>query len=63
MGLLNPAVAKVASEALSLMFLTGTLSKVAGHLASALKGEKPGNGQGPLWIPTCIVPRVRLGFG
>jgi uncharacterized membrane protein YoaK (UPF0700 family) len=43
---LNPAVAKVGAEPLSLTFVTGTLNKVAGHLALALKGEKPENVQG-----------------
>jgi uncharacterized membrane protein YoaK (UPF0700 family) len=47
MGLMNPAVSKVGAESVSLTFVTGTLSRVGGHLAAAA-GRKPlPDGQGP----------------
>ena len=47
MGLMNPALSKVGPESVSLTFVTGTLSRVGGHLAAAA-GRKPlSEGQGP----------------
>jgi uncharacterized membrane protein YoaK (UPF0700 family) len=47
MGLMNPALSKVGAESVSLTFVTGTLSRVGGHLAAAV-GRKPlPDGQGP----------------
>jgi uncharacterized membrane protein YoaK (UPF0700 family) len=47
MGLMNPALSKVGPESVSLTFVTGTLSRVGGHLAAAA-GRKPlPDGQGP----------------
>jgi len=47
MGLMNPALSKVGAESVSLTFVTGTLSRVGGHLAAAA-GRKPlPDGQGP----------------
>jgi uncharacterized membrane protein YoaK (UPF0700 family) len=37
-GLLNPALSRVGLESVSLTFVTGTLSRLGGHLASAAKG-------------------------
>jgi len=46
MGMTNPALSKIGAEAVSLTFMTGTLSRIGGHLASAA-GRKPLNEQGP----------------
>lgn len=47
MGMVNPVLSKVGLEAVSLTFMTGTLSRIGGHLALAL-GQRPLNeGQGP----------------
>jgi uncharacterized membrane protein YoaK (UPF0700 family) len=47
MGMMNPAVAKVGGESVSLTFVTGTLNRIGGHLAAAA-GRKPlSEGQGP----------------
>jgi uncharacterized membrane protein YoaK (UPF0700 family) len=47
MGMMNPALSKVGAESVSLTFVTGTLSRVGGHL-SAAAGRKPlPEGQGP----------------
>jgi uncharacterized membrane protein YoaK (UPF0700 family) len=47
MGMLNPVLSKVGAESVSLTFVTGTLSRIGGHLASAA-GRKPlDHRQGP----------------
>jgi uncharacterized membrane protein YoaK (UPF0700 family) len=47
MGMMNPALCRVGAEAVSLTFVTGTLSRIGGHLAAAA-GRKPlPDGQGP----------------
>ena len=46
MGLLNPAVSRIGSEALSLTFVTGTLNKIGGHLALAARRERPADAEG-----------------
>ena len=46
MGLLNPAVSRIGSEPLSLTFVTGTLNKIGGHLALAVRGERPKDAEG-----------------
>lgn len=47
MGMMNPALAKVGEESVSLTFVTGTLNRIGGHLAAAA-GRKPlSEGQGP----------------
>ena len=47
MGLMNPALSKVGTESVSLTFVTGTLSRIGGHLAAAA-GRKPvPDAQGP----------------
>src|ERR1700751_2801194 len=47
MGMMNTALSKVGAESVSLTFVTGTLSRVGGHLAAAA-GQKPlPDGQGP----------------
>jgi uncharacterized membrane protein YoaK (UPF0700 family) len=47
MGMMNPALSKVGAEAVSLTFVTGTLNRIGGHLATAA-GRKPlPDGQGP----------------
>ncbi len=40
MGMMNPALSKVGAESVSLTFVTGTLNRIGGHLASAA-GRKP----------------------
>ena len=40
MGMMNPALSKVGAESVSLTFVTGTLSRIGGHLAAAA-GRKP----------------------
>jgi uncharacterized membrane protein YoaK (UPF0700 family) len=40
MGMINPAVSKIGAESVSLTFMTGMLSRIGGHLASAA-GRKP----------------------
>jgi len=35
MGMVNPALTKIGAEPVSLTFMTGTLSRIGGHLASA----------------------------
>ena len=47
MGMMNPALAKVGAESVSLTFVTGTLNRIGGNLAAAA-GRKPlSEGQGP----------------
>src|SRR6202140_1195183 len=47
MGMMNPALSKAGAESVSLTFVTGTLSRVGGHLAAAA-GRKPlPDGEGP----------------
>jgi uncharacterized membrane protein YoaK (UPF0700 family) len=46
MGLLNPAVSRVGTEPLSLTFVTGTLNKIGGHLALAVRRERPADAEG-----------------
>jgi len=36
MGMTNPALSKIGAESVSLTFVTGTLSRIGGHLASAV---------------------------
>jgi uncharacterized membrane protein YoaK (UPF0700 family) len=40
MGMTNPALSKIGPEPVSLTFVTGTLSRIGGHLAS-VAGRKP----------------------
>jgi uncharacterized membrane protein YoaK (UPF0700 family) len=46
MGLLNPAVTRMGTEPQSLTFVTGTLNKIGGHLALAVRGERPADAEG-----------------
>jgi uncharacterized membrane protein YoaK (UPF0700 family) len=46
MGLINPAVSRVGSEPLSLTFVTGTLNKIGGHLAMAVRHKLPVDAEG-----------------
>jgi len=47
MGMMNPVLSQIGAESVSLTFVTGTLSRIGGHLASAA-GRKVLNGpQGP----------------
>lgn len=47
MGLVNPVLSKVGVEAVSLTFMTGTLSRIGGHLALAAAQQPLSNRQGP----------------
>ncbi|MBA3914873.1 MAG: DUF1275 domain-containing protein [Acidobacteriales bacterium] len=47
MGMMNAVLSRVSAESVSLTFVTGTLNRIGGHLASAA-GRKPlPEGQGP----------------
>jgi uncharacterized membrane protein YoaK (UPF0700 family) len=46
MGMMNPALSKIGAESVSLTFMTGMLSRVGGHLASAAGGEPLVEGEG-----------------
>lgn len=48
MGMVNPALNKIGSERVSVTFITGTLSRLGGHLASAARGEPFSDGRGAL---------------
>jgi len=49
MGMMNPALAKVGAESVSLTFVTGTLNRIGGNLAAAagrkplMEGQSPGD--------------------
>jgi uncharacterized membrane protein YoaK (UPF0700 family) len=47
MGMANPALSKVGAEAVSMTFMTGTLSRIGSHLALALKGRPVPDSEGP----------------
>jgi hypothetical protein len=47
MGMTNPALAKIGAESVSLTFVTGTLNRIGGHLASAAGAKTSGGGAGP----------------
>lgn len=47
MGIVNPVLSKVGAEAVSLTFMTGTLSRIGGHLASAARRQPLNERQGP----------------
>jgi uncharacterized membrane protein YoaK (UPF0700 family) len=47
MGMLNPAVSRIGDEPVSLTFVTGTLNKIGGHLALAVRHMRPADAQGP----------------
>ena len=47
MGTVNPALSKIGTEAVSLTFMTGTLSRMGGHLAQALRGDPVPGSEGP----------------
>jgi uncharacterized membrane protein YoaK (UPF0700 family) len=50
MGLANPALSKIGAQAVSVTFVTGSLSRLGGYLASAAAG-KPLKEQGPIATP------------
>jgi uncharacterized membrane protein YoaK (UPF0700 family) len=45
MGMMNPAISKIGSEPISLTFVTGTLNRMGGHLATALKPGSLGSAE------------------
>jgi len=47
MGMMNPALSKVGAQSVSLTFVTGTLSRIGGHLAAAAGRRRLPEGQGP----------------
>jgi uncharacterized membrane protein YoaK (UPF0700 family) len=65
MGMMNPALAKVGAESVSLTFVTGTLNRIGGNLAAAA-GRKPlteGQGSGDSYLARArIDASVWLGF-
>jgi uncharacterized membrane protein YoaK (UPF0700 family) len=46
MGMVNPALSKVGKEAVSLTFVTGGLTRMSGHLVSALAGKPLADAEG-----------------
>ncbi len=51
MGMANPALSKIGAEAVSVTFVTGTLSRIGGYLASAAAGKPLKEPQGPIATP------------
>lgn len=51
MGMTNPALSKIGAESVSLTFMTGTLSRIGGHLASAAA-----------LVPPCLVMLLLMLF-
>ena len=47
MGMMNPALSKIGGESVSLTFMTGILSRIGGHLASAVGRSPLPDAQGP----------------
>jgi uncharacterized membrane protein YoaK (UPF0700 family) len=47
MGLINPAIARVGSEPVSITFVTGTLNKIGAHLALAAHRIQPADAETP----------------
>ena len=47
MGLANPVLPKIGGESISLTFMTGTLSRIGGHLGLALVGAPVPGAEGP----------------
>jgi uncharacterized membrane protein YoaK (UPF0700 family) len=47
MGLVNPALSQIGSEAVSLTFVTGTLNRIGNHLALALRRAPVPASEGP----------------
>ncbi|MDE1156282.1 MAG: YoaK family protein [Acidobacteriaceae bacterium] len=65
MGMLNPALSKVGAEAVSLTFMTGTLSRIGGHLYSALAQEPLKDAQSNTdshWARALIDGSIWFGF-
>jgi uncharacterized membrane protein YoaK (UPF0700 family) len=46
MGMMNPAVSHIGGEPVSLTFVTGTLNKIGGHLALAVRHTRPADAEG-----------------
>jgi uncharacterized membrane protein YoaK (UPF0700 family) len=47
MGMVNPALSQIGAEAVTMTFITGTLSRIGSHLALALKGSPVPGSEGP----------------
>ena len=47
LGMMNPAFSKIGAESVSLTFVTGNLSRIGGHLASAAGPNPLQDAQGP----------------
>ncbi len=47
MGMVNPALSQIGAEAVSLTFMTGTLSRIGSHLALALRRAPVPGSEGP----------------
>jgi uncharacterized membrane protein YoaK (UPF0700 family) len=65
MGVFNSALSRVGAQAVSLTFVTGTLSRVGSHLALAARRATPTDSQGP-WDThlrrALLLARVWAGF-
>ncbi len=51
MGMANPALSKIGAESVSVTFVTGSLSRIGGYLASAAAGKPLKEPQGPIATP------------
>jgi uncharacterized membrane protein YoaK (UPF0700 family) len=51
MGMTNPGLSKIGAEAVSVTFVTGTLSRIGSYLASAAAGRPLKDPQGPIETP------------
>lgn len=61
MGMMNTALRNVGAELLSLTFVTGTLSRIANHIALIIKREPLPDAQGPWDTPrrrTALLTRI-----
>jgi uncharacterized membrane protein YoaK (UPF0700 family) len=61
MGMTNPALERIGAEAVSVTFVTGTLSRLGGHLALALKGA-PVPGSEGAWDTQFYRARISAGL-
>lgn len=65
MGMMNPALTKIGAESVSLTFVTGTLNRIGGHLASAAWRKPLEEAQGPgdsHLVRACIEASIWCGF-
>lgn len=65
-GLLNPALSRIGTESISITFVTGTLSRLGGHLARGIRGVPLPDAEGE-WDShfhrACLDLYLWVGFG